>query len=112
MATQNLGNTGEPPLPLETSTAKHSHPSQAGFLSGEGSTNTVHTFDLSVELLQLLQPRLQSVCSAVRKIRALPWSAFGLATETSYPGSRSWPGDMAKQVITCKVANSRNFSFL
>ena len=49
---QNLGNIEEPPLLLETLMAKHLHPSQAGFLSGGGVTNTVHTFDLGVELLQ------------------------------------------------------------
>lgn len=35
---QNLVNTGEPPLPLETLMAKHPHPRQGGFLSGEGFT--------------------------------------------------------------------------
>ena len=51
---KNPGNTGDLPLPLETFTAKHPHPSQAGFLSGEGFTNTALTSDLSTECAQFL----------------------------------------------------------
>lgn len=57
-------------------------------------------------------PRLRSIFGAVRKTWALPWPASGLAVRTSYAGSRSQPGDMAKQVMTCMGAKSRNFSFL